>query len=275
MSEEEQESPGWDGITAACTAVYGDQEPSHWGTILPAMLGGQDPLDGMSAYDAGDHWHYVTYGYSELHVKEGDDPEWSGFGLEMTFRLKKTGEEAPIWPCNLLQNLARYVFSSGNPFGPGHSINANGPIAADQDTAMTCLVFTEDPQLGTIDTPHGKVQFLQAVGITAREKALSASWNADGLLGLLRGESEHLVTDLVRPDLALRPDWVEAADANGWSKADGGLNIELTDESVIALAESLQPVRGTYAVPGLPTLFLEVVPTEIKDHESNIVEVIG
>ena len=39
----------------------------------------------------------------------------SGFGFELTFRLKReSGESAPpTWPAALLQALARYVFTSG------------------------------------------------------------------------------------------------------------------------------------------------------------------
>lgn len=39
----------------------------------------------------------------------------SGFGFELTFRLKReAGETAPpTWPAELMQGLARYVFQSG------------------------------------------------------------------------------------------------------------------------------------------------------------------
>jgi suppressor of fused-like protein len=39
----------------------------------------------------------------------------SGFGFELTFRLKREdGETAPpTWPAALMQALARYVFQSG------------------------------------------------------------------------------------------------------------------------------------------------------------------
>lgn len=46
-------------------------------------------------------------------VARGDSP--SGFGFELTFRLKKQAGETspPSWPAELLQSLARYVFQSG------------------------------------------------------------------------------------------------------------------------------------------------------------------
>lgn len=39
----------------------------------------------------------------------------SGFGFELTFRLKREPDETapPTWPAALLQALARYVFQSG------------------------------------------------------------------------------------------------------------------------------------------------------------------
>jgi len=43
--------------------------------------------------------------------------EASGYGFELTFRLKREpGETAPpTWPAVLMQALARYVFQSGRP----------------------------------------------------------------------------------------------------------------------------------------------------------------
>lgn len=42
----------------------------------------------------------------------------SGFGFELTFRLKKVeGEQtAPMWPTSLLNKLAAYVFHTGELF---------------------------------------------------------------------------------------------------------------------------------------------------------------
>jgi suppressor of fused-like protein len=39
----------------------------------------------------------------------------SGFGFELTFRLKREPEETapPTWPATLMQSLAKYVFQSG------------------------------------------------------------------------------------------------------------------------------------------------------------------
>ena len=55
------------------------------------------------------HWHYVTYGFSELYAKESSDAATSGYGFELTFRLAAEAAEnadstPPVWPMNLLQN---------------------------------------------------------------------------------------------------------------------------------------------------------------------------
>lgn len=47
--EQMDQAPGWDAIDEALKPIYGDQEPKDYGTLLPYSLGGQDPLDGISA----------------------------------------------------------------------------------------------------------------------------------------------------------------------------------------------------------------------------------
>ena len=77
-------TPGWHAIDAEFNRLYPDQpNPLHYGTVIKYMLGGPDPLDGISVYDAGDFWHFVSYGLSELYTKESDDPEYSGYGLSL------------------------------------------------------------------------------------------------------------------------------------------------------------------------------------------------
>lgn len=40
-------------------------------------------------------WHFVGYGLSDLYGRQGDDPDYSGFGVEYTLRLKKAGLDRP------------------------------------------------------------------------------------------------------------------------------------------------------------------------------------
>lgn len=93
----DESAPGWDSIDKALHQVYGDQKPKHWGTILSMRIGGNDPIDGISAYSskAGDtsHLHFCTYGFSSLYYDEDSaGKDYSNFGFELTFRLKKPGD---------------------------------------------------------------------------------------------------------------------------------------------------------------------------------------
>jgi suppressor of fused len=221
---DEVNTAGWDAIDRALEPLYGDQEPRHYGTIIKYRLGGPDPLDGISIYrsEAGrPHWHYVTYGYSELYAKESDNAEESGWGLEMTFRLARAeGEpEPPAWPLSFLNNLSRYVFKTGNVFDVGHHLDLNGPIALGEETAIRSTLFALDPQLPPIDTPNGRLKFLQCVGITDDEREAAEEWNAGGFLDVLARKVPLLITDLRRR--SVREDAETAAALNEGSRREG------------------------------------------------------
>ncbi|MBL1077685.1 suppressor of fused domain protein [Nocardia sp. 2] len=207
----EDESPGWTAIDTALARLYGDAEPYHWGTMISFALGGPDPLDGVSAYERTEpvpHWHYVSYGMSELYSKESENPDESGWGFEFTFRLARDPEEQtpPVWAASMLQNLARYVFNSGNWFEAGHHINTNGPIAADrEDCTIRALAFLTDPELGAIETPHGRVEFLQIAGLTFDEYEAARQWRTEQLLEVLGPRIPLYVTDIHRESLLADP----------------------------------------------------------------------
>jgi hypothetical protein len=204
----EHAAPGWDAIDAALQRRYPGVKPLHHGPALKYVAGGQDPLDGISCYPRDDHWHLVSYGMSELYTKESDDPDYSGWGFEFTIRVARAAgdDEPPTWAMSLLQNLARHVFSVENPFVSGSHIKMNGPISvARPDTEIRAVVFAEDPELGTVATPHGEVQFLQVVGLTLAEYAVIDRWGARRLLDTLRQWLPLLITDLDRADLTADP----------------------------------------------------------------------
>jgi hypothetical protein len=197
------DAPGWDAIDAALEPIYGDREPYHVGTVIPYRLGGPDPIHGISAYrntKPVPHWHFVTYGFSELWAKESTDPEVSGFGFELTFRptCKVREKKPPIWALNFLQNLGSYVFETGNVFGVGHTLPLNGPIEVGSATLIHAASFVLDPQLPPIATPNGRVEFLQVVGLTMDELEAISSWNAEAFLKLRRRDYPLLLTDLFR-----------------------------------------------------------------------------
>ncbi len=267
-TKDEDGTPGWDALNAALAALYPGQEPKHYGTALPYTLGGNDPLDGISVYWADTprpHWHYVTYGFSELYDKQSEDAAESGYGFELTFRLaaeagQGTDAAPPVWPMNLLQNLARYVFGSGNVFEAGHHLDANGPIALDTDTVLRHLALVEDPQLPPRDTANGRVRFLQVVGLADDEMAAVRRWSTQGVLDVLEPAMPLWITDLQRGSLLADPALaaqVEAGSAREGSST-GMLFLETLDWETCG--EGVELVLGAGQVPGV----LELLPLRLE-----------
>lgn len=174
-SEETDDSaPGWEAIDAEFNRLYPDQpNPLHYGTVIKYMLGGSDPLDGISVYDAGDFWHFVSYGLSELYTKESEDPDYSGYGIELTFKLKKSNndEEEIKNGCGLLQYVARYIFQTGKVVLPEEYIYTKQTVGIDaqQNSSLTGFLTAADDLANPLDTPHGKVEFVTLIGATDAE----------------------------------------------------------------------------------------------------------
>ena len=260
----ELEQAGFDAISEKMKTLYPGQEGLFYSTVIPYALGGNDPLDGVEVWKSEQgvpHWHYVTYGFTELYEKESDDPAVSGYGFELTFRLKRGGEEQPpACPVSLLQNLARYVFSSGNVFGPGHHIDCNGPVALKTDTKLTALGFRVDPELGEMDTPNGRMTFLQAAAITGDEMDAMMCWNGEAFLAALEKRIPLCITDLTRASLmedpAFRRTWQQGVEEDGSSTsflyldelgacmADGKVTLRLGAGHVRILANMLRARVG-------------------------------
>lgn len=199
----DEESPGWDAITSACTRIYGDQVPRHIGYV-PGLAFGSG-LQGCSAYAAADHWHYVTYGLSELWAKEAEsDPDMSGWGYEFTMRvapvdgIMRSPAECPTWPFDLLESIARLTQTNGDLFLVGHRLDARAPITGEDNTTLTAVAFTLDPQMGSIDTPNGELAFHQVVGITPAELEWMKSSSTADVLATWAPTNPLLVTQTAR-----------------------------------------------------------------------------
>lgn len=164
---------GWDDITEAFDKIYKNQEPKHYGPIIKYNVGGNDPLDGISVYDAGDYYHFVTYGFSEIYERENDS-EISGFGFELTYKLKKReGIDEEEIRCFLvmLQDIARYVFETKKVFKINDYIYTGQTYGIDANHISNIVAFIviKDNLVGTINSVNGKIEFLQLVGITLDE----------------------------------------------------------------------------------------------------------
>lgn len=204
MNGEFEEAPGWDAIDAALARVYGNVTPQHVGYDLPGAP--STDLQGSSAYEAYGHWHYVSYGLSELYFpREDDDPEWSGWGFELTFRVVRfRGTQAPAWPFTMLNELAKHINEHEVLVEPGHRFDMRGAITGFPHlpdapyTGLTVFAVTLDPQLGEIRTPNGKVAFLQVVGVTDKEKQRMLATSTAEVLAELAGIDPWLITDPAR-----------------------------------------------------------------------------
>lgn len=173
-----------DAINAALDAplvrTYGDQEPMHYGTQVRWRDGGPNPLDAVSIYwnEVGPHWHYVTWGLTELDDKVSDVADVSGWGIELTFRLAATpadreaappiASHAPRWPIAMLDLLAKLVWERSTVYGPGQSIGFGAP--PDPERRLAAAGFVGDPQLGNVQTINGRVRYLQVFGLRSRDE---------------------------------------------------------------------------------------------------------
>ncbi|KAL8604949.1 hypothetical protein ACOMHN_028577 [Nucella lapillus] len=210
--------PGLEAIYSACRGLYPDQpNPLQVTALVKYWLGGPDPLDYISMYsNAGDparsippHWHYISFGFSDLHgdgrVHESggvtDGP--SGYGFELTMRLRREPEESnpPTWPAALMQALARYVFQSENVLCSGDHVSWHTPLDG-SESRVQHMLMTEDAQLQPIIAPLGTVNFIQIVGVCEEELKAAQHWNGPGVIELLRSKpvagGPWLVTDMRR-----------------------------------------------------------------------------
>ena len=171
----EENTPGLDAITNRERDLYGTQEPTHWATVLPYQLGGEDPLWGVNCFISDHqqrHFHYIGLGCTDLFYNpDYADNQKSGYGFEMTFRHLPLPEDPdkPVWPVNMLQNLARHIFKTGTVFDDYMLLYAGESLRQESDSEITAILFYEDPEMGALKTPHGYMQFLQLFGVTTTE----------------------------------------------------------------------------------------------------------
>ena len=176
---------GWDEITEECERKYKGQNPQHFGTLIKWNFGGNDPLDGISVYDGGDYFHFVTYGLSELYEKESENKDISGYGMEFTFKLKKDNyenEEDEIkCICNILQSIARLTFTKGEIFKPYEFLYTGQTqgIDAKMKSNITGFITIPDTVFNPIDTPNGKLIFVEFIGVTNDELLAVKDKNID------------------------------------------------------------------------------------------------
>ena len=215
----EDDAPGWDAIESALEKIYNPTNERHYSSQLHASLGGEDYLAGVSIFDSikgATHRHVVSFGMSELYYDpQSAQEEFSGWGFEFSMRIAPFADDPdsksfggavalhePFWAISLMQNLAKYVYNSKKWFEAYHFIPTNSPLRLNTDTKPVGVAFAPDPVLGGIDTPNGRVEFLQMVGITQREldwlREDSTTERVERLIDMMRKDNPLLITDLKR-----------------------------------------------------------------------------
>lgn len=203
--EHEDWAPGWDAIDECFKTIYSIQEPEHFGTSLAdrASLGGDEYLDGYSVYTSSNGYrHVVTYGMSELYAdEEALENEYSKWGYEMTIKLSVATTQECMWAISMMGNLARYTFTQERWFEPLQFIAGDGSsINQDIESAITALLVVEDTEVTGVSTIHGKLDFMQLVGITEQELQIIKAdpSKASLLVERMKEDNPMLVTDLTR-----------------------------------------------------------------------------
>ncbi len=205
MNEEDDWAPGWDAIEEEFERLYPGQNPKHFGTNMPsrAMFGGDQYLDGYSVYEnPNGYYHIVTFGMSELYTDvDSFGGEYSRWGYEMTIKLKEDKVEDCMWALDMLSNLARYTYRSERYFDPEQFVQGNGEsLHIGTESLITALITVEDTSAKAQDTVHGKLGFIQLVGITQAElEAIKEDRsNLTKLIELMKQDNPELITDMKR-----------------------------------------------------------------------------
>lgn len=182
-------APGWAAIDSALGRVHRPQLPHQYTSESAYDLERQSPLPAISVYEgeAPAHWHFVTYGLTELFEKSSPRPDISGFGFEVTLRLPREEPQPPAWALQLLQGVAHYVFSGHGELDSGHLIDLGGRLVPDAPACcLEGLLCLPDATLSKIQTPHGSVLFLTLLGLARSELEAMQSWDLERKVGLAR-----------------------------------------------------------------------------------------
>ncbi|WP_127165318.1 suppressor of fused domain protein [Veillonella sp. CHU732] len=146
--------------------------------------GGTEPLEQISIHKEEDYFHFITYGLTELHDKESKDQTKSGFGTELTLKLKRgeyknQSEERKelLYIALLLQKFAKYIIQENSivkPYEDTYLVKASSSrknigIDIAGTSNIVAFITVPDKDLQSLDTPYGRVDFIALIGITKKE----------------------------------------------------------------------------------------------------------
>lgn len=225
-------APGWSAITDIFEKIYPNQKyPLHYGTIQKWSLGGRDPLDGISIYDAGHCWHFVSYGLSDLYAKSDPNSEYSGYGIEFTAKLRKNpdidnGDEIRSL-CGVFQSVARVIYETGRVVKPDEFLYTGQTEGVDvrHKSNITGFLTAVDPRAGTKQTPFGRITFIELIGATF-----------DELESIKRGE--HTVKQVIQ---MIGNDWIDyrrSSSLAGRNETTSGVQINVHNGDALNNSET-------------------------------------
>jgi hypothetical protein len=205
---EEGEAPahGWDAIDRVFRELYpGQTDPVHRAPLVYRMHDISEnaaAFDGISAYDGGEYWHFVTYGLTELYDKYSEVVEVSGLGYEFTFKLPKVSDKPPPWAFDFLEAIGKAAWKGEN-FAAGHVIKT-GPLDGRPSTRENAVLILTDPSFpDPIETPNGRFELLLMIGVEDeyRQRVLAAHARDDSnekssIYAELRALNPKLVTPI-------------------------------------------------------------------------------
>ena len=170
--------------------IYGDLEPRFYSPQVMSFQGGEEPLDGVAVYDVNGYHNLVSYGMSHLYYSEESvGADFSKWGFEFSFRVKPVKDdngEDPFWVIQLMNNLGRFVNETKVWFDEYQFLPLGGPIRAESETDIVGVAFVMDDDLREIDTPHGKVVFMQMIGLnTAQLKRLEENSTKEEIMAVV------------------------------------------------------------------------------------------
>ena len=191
----DEDSPGWGAIDDALERSVGTDGLIHFSTgRLP-----DHGVYGIHALPVDCGWLLVTLGLTDLFSAGKQDQDISGWGHELTLLVPRADSDQapPEWALHLLDTLGDYVQTQARPFAHGHRMDPGGPIDGGE-SALTALAFVSDPLIPSADSPHGRVDFLRVVGITADELNQMKQHGTVAVLEALQNPAGSGLTDPAR-----------------------------------------------------------------------------
>jgi hypothetical protein len=182
---------GWAFIESLFADLYPGQTPKHAAPAIAPQHDlriGRASVEGTHVYDAGNAWHYVTLGLTELYDQSDASVGPNGIRCELSMRVAKHGsrgsedsqdsqdsqssqtsqssDDPPLWPVAFLGKIASHV-SQGAVLAQGVSFRT-GPIAgAPAEAGLEGAVALLDPGIEPRPGPFGKVGVILLVGVAA------------------------------------------------------------------------------------------------------------